>query len=106
MSYRVRFGPEAAAEIEDAVRWYEQRHAGLRLAFLAAVDGAIETIVRWPESGAPIPEAAADLLVRRARIHRFPYHLAYLVIEDEIRVLAVAHDRRRPGYWKARAQDR
>lgn len=57
-------------------------------------------------SGAPVPEVAADLLVRRAGVHRFPYHVAYLVIEDEIRVLAIAHDRRRPGYWKPRAGGR
>ncbi|HJX28084.1 MAG TPA: hypothetical protein VJ885_09235 [Thermoanaerobaculia bacterium] len=34
----------------------------------------------------------------------FPYHLVYLEMEEEIRVLAFAHDRRRPGYWLSRSE--
>ena len=41
-----RFHTEA-----HAARWYEQRHAGLGLAFVAAVDRAVESIVRWPQAG-------------------------------------------------------
>lgn len=45
---------------------------------------------------------ADDLDVRRVPVSRFPYHLAYLVTPEEIHVLAVAHDRRRPIYWSGR----
>lgn len=58
MSRQVRFAPEASAEFEDATRWYEQRHVGLGLAFLAAVDVTIECLIRWPRAGAPIDWAA------------------------------------------------
>ena len=39
-----------------------------------------------------------------AHVKRFPYHIVYINLETEttIRVLAVAHDRRKPGYWKSR----
>jgi hypothetical protein len=47
VSDRVRFGPEAEAELQDAAHWYEDRHLGLGLAFLAAIDRAIEGIVQW-----------------------------------------------------------
>ena len=49
MSQQVRFAPEASAELEDATRWYEQRHAGLGLAFLAAVDVAVGYVPERPE---------------------------------------------------------
>jgi len=35
-------------------------------------------------------------------IKRFPYSLIHTIADDEIRVLAVAHQSRRPGYWRQR----
>ena len=102
MSQQVRFAPEASAELEDATRWYEQRHAGLGLAFLAAVDVAVGSVARTPRAGAPLGGLAEELDVRRVPVSRFPYHLVYLVTEGQIDVLAVAHDRRRPAYWSGR----
>jgi len=39
---RILFEPEASAELEEAARWYEAQRSGLGLAFLAAVDRAVE----------------------------------------------------------------
>lgn len=102
MSQPVRFAPEASAELEEAARWYEQRHTGLGLAFLAAVHLTVESVVRWPGAGSSIDGLPADLVVRRIRIGRFPYYVAYLVTIDQIHILAIAHDRRRPIYWSSR----
>lgn len=41
----------------------------------------------------------ADLVIRRARLPRFPYAVIFMDLGTEIRVLAVAHAKRRPGYW-------
>jgi hypothetical protein len=43
--------------------------------------------------------------IRRAPLERFPYRLIYAVGEDELFVLAIAHERRRPGYWGDRLAD-
>jgi len=43
-----------------------------------------------------------DLPVRRRAVTRFPYHVVYLEAGTDIRILAVAHDRRKPGYWEGR----
>lgn len=102
MSSPVRFLLEATAELEDALRWYEQRRRGLGLSFLAAVDAAIEFVARWPEAGAPVTGVGADLDIRRVRVGRFPYQLAYMRRGASVHVLAVAHDRRRPHYWHQR----
>lgn len=102
MSRPVFFEPEASAEFQDAALWYEAQGSGLGLAFLAAVDRTVEHLSAWPETGTAVPGVSADLSVRKRSVFRFPYYLAYVVAADAIRVLAVAHDRRRPGYWKPR----
>lgn len=75
---------------------------GLGLEFLDAVDATIDQIARLPHAGAPLSRLAPELLVRRAPVKRFPYHVVYLEAESTIRILAVAHERRKPGYWKKR----
>ncbi len=103
MTQPVRFTPEATAELEDAARWYEQRRAGLGLAFLSSVDQAVDALANWPDAGTPVHGLSAELPVRRVPVARFPYFVAYLVGPDAVHVLAVAHERRRPGYWSGRA---
>lgn len=102
MSLPVRFSAEASAELEDAAVWYDEQRPGLGEAFIDAVEAAIVLLVDWPQTGTPVDGLAADLDVRRAPVSRFPYHLAYLIADDHLRVLAVAHDRRRPRYWAPR----
>ena len=102
MTRAVRFVDEASAELEAASQWYEQRRLGLGTSLLAAVEDTVGAIATWPSAGARVEEVGADLEVRRARIRRFPYHLAYLVTNEVVYVLAVAHDRRRPAFWRAR----
>ena len=102
MNANVRFEAEADAEYRAAGRWYEKRRLGLGLEFFDAVDAALTQIVRLPKAGAPVKQLPSDLPVRRAPVKRFPYHVIYLELNAEIRVLAVAHDRRKPGYWRDR----
>lgn len=102
MNPRVRFEDEADAEYRAAGRWYEERREGLGLEFFDAVDAALDQIVRLPHAGALATRLPADLPVRRAPVARFPYHVIYVEVKATIRVLAVAHDRRKPGYWKRR----
>lgn len=102
MSLPVRFSSEAVAELEAAATWYEEQLPGLGGAFIAAIDSTVSRVVDWPRSGAPVPSISSDLDVRRVPVARFPYNLPYIVMDEVVVVLAVAHDRRRPGYWKQR----
>ena len=105
MSPKVRFENEAALEYRSAARWYDERRSGLGLEFLDAVDATLDRVIRLPRAGAMVRGVPADLPVRQAPIKRFPYRVIYLEMDEGmIRVLAVAHDRRRPGYWEARLQ--
>jgi plasmid stabilization system protein ParE len=71
------------------------------LAFLA-VDRPVEHLTAWPDAGTMVPGVSADLPIRKMPADGFPYYLAYVVASDAVRVLAVAYDRRRPGYWQPR----
>lgn len=95
--------PEARQELEDAVWWYEQQRSSLGRRFLAAVELALEQVAGFPGTGARVPHVSPDLPVRRMAVAGFPYHVVYLETSAELRVLAVAHDRREPGYWLERA---
>ena len=102
MNPKVRFEDEADAEYRGASRWYEARRAQLGIEFLDAVDAAIDQIVAMPRAGPLVPRMPSDLPVRRHGVTRFPYHVIYIETETDVRILAIAHDRRRPGYWKPR----
>jgi plasmid stabilization system protein ParE len=96
-----RISEEAAAEVAEAARWYETHRAGLGVEFLDAVDTAVTRIAETPRMGSPVP-GVSDQAIRRRPVRRFPYHVVYVVLPDRLQILAIAHDRRRPGYWVGR----
>jgi len=98
----IRTEPEADEELLEAARWYEQRRRGLGLDFLAAIGAAVELIQRYPAGGSRVPGVKDEVPARRLVLRRFPYAVVFLELEAEIRVLAFAHHRRRPGYWRER----
>lgn len=102
MTLEVRFELEASRELDDAALSYEGERAGLGLAFLDAVDGAVTMIQRWPDAASHAADLPDDLAIRRAPVRAFPYRLVYLKTATALRVLAVAHDAREPGYWAGR----
>ena len=99
MTRSVYFEPEAASELLDAEDWYERRVDGLGMTFVTAVNTAVDSIALWPHTGAIVEGAPRPAEVRRAPIDRFPYYVAYVVTDDAIQVLAIAHERRHPTYW-------
>jgi plasmid stabilization system protein ParE len=95
----VRFAPEVPDELAEAVLWYEARTQGLGSELLDEVQATLPLIGRRPRSFPRLQDIDATLEIRRALLARFPYALVFLLVrEDEVRVLAVAHAKRRPGY--------
>lgn len=105
MTLDVRYHPEALAELRADVGWYEDRGTGLGDRFEAAVDEVIDTVLEWPESGAIWPGWDSIPAVRSRRVAGFPYRLVYLVQPADLVVLALAHDKRLPGYWRERISE-
>lgn len=104
VSLLVAFHPLAAQEIVDAQDWYDGQHAGLGDRFLAGVDGAVARALKWPRSGTPVVTARDGVVViRKLAVGGFPWVVGYEAASATLLVLAVFHQRRRPGYWTSRA---
>jgi toxin ParE1/3/4 len=98
----VRVLTEAESEVAEAAQWYEEQREGLGLEFLDSFSGAVESIEQHPQRFLQIKVGRTAREVRRALFRRFPYKVVFEVRPDEILILAVAHDKRRPYYWKKR----
>ena len=96
---RVEFHPLAEEEpIEQAV-YYNGRVTGLGAAFLAEVKAIATTLSKHPNIGATL-----DADTQGLALGRFPHSLIYAVEAVRIQLLAVAHEKRRPGYWRQRRE--
>jgi plasmid stabilization system protein ParE len=93
----VEFHPKATAEARAAYNWYRERSHAASDAFLAEIDLALDKIVK-----SPLARAEYIAGTRRYLFRRFPFSIVYRVSSDVIEVIAVAHARRRPGYWAKR----
>lgn len=85
----------------DATRWYDAQRVGLGEEFLTAIEAVLTRIEANADAGSQIPQVADDD-IRRLLVQRFPYQVIYIRLIDRIQILAIAHERRRPGYWVGR----
>ena len=95
---QVRLHPAARAELHEAADWYALR-AGHRVAsdFVSAYEEVRSRVVEHPEIGTPCASETRTL-----RFRSFPYSLNYRLARDHIVIVAIAHQRRWPGYWDKR----
>jgi toxin ParE1/3/4 len=90
---------EAKAELDEAIGWYNDKQDGLGLDLQEEVENAVVRIER--DSGVGASYRNTDF--RFCHVKRFPYILYYLELDDYLWVAAIAHERRRPGYWRKRS---
>lgn len=91
------FHADADAEVTEAARYYEMQVEDLGVSFLDELDAALERIETHPRAASLVGRE-----VRRAVLERVPYSVFYVIEPDRIRVIAVAHQKRRPNYWRTR----
>jgi plasmid stabilization system protein ParE len=87
----------AQTEFKEAFDFYESRQPGLGNELTLDFESAVQEILRNPTMGRRLTRD-----VRRWPLHQFPYALIYQIRQDSILIVAVAHFRRRPGYWRSR----
>lgn len=95
---KYRFHRDARAELIEAGRYYRAKGPWVQEDFEEEVDRAIQFILAHPEACPVISPGG----VRHKVLSRFRYSLVYKIQPDRIRILAVAHHKRRPGYWANR----
>jgi toxin ParE1/3/4 len=89
---------DARAELGKSRRWYEKRQDGLGFQLLDDVRAALSKIEHDPKIG----NRYLNTPYRFYRTKQFPYVIYYLELADHVCVMAIAHERRRPGYWRRR----
>jgi toxin ParE1/3/4 len=101
---KIRLHEEAQQDITEAALWYDEQVAGLGDEFLAEVDQRIAGLIDRPHAWPVWPRTRQSRFpVRRRLMKRFPYGIAYQVVDETVVVIAVAAHRRRPRYWASRA---
>ena len=94
---RINYTPDAVSELLSISRYYEEKQLGLGSDFNEKLDSLIANCRDNPEMGRVI-----DGQVRYLVMKKFPYNIIYRLTPDEITIIAAAHQKRFPGYWRGR----
>jgi len=91
---------QAFEELNDAIAYYEEQQAGLGL----KLKDEVNQHVNWILDNSTVPQ------IRRGGYHRvnlqiFPYYIAYIIREDTLWILAIAHGHRKPECWIKRKNE-
>jgi len=92
-----KFHPAAEREQDAAANWYAEESLDIAIRFLERIDSLYHRIANHPRQ---FPDYLQG--TRRAVLDRFPFSIVFRESSDAIEIIAVAHARRKPGYWKAR----
>jgi plasmid stabilization system protein ParE len=101
MEQLAEFFEAARKEFDEAFDWYSKRSHGAAIGFASAVDAALDAILADPGR---FPRTFAGC--QYGKVDRYPYQIVYYRDERGVVVVAVAHAKRRPGYWRRRLSTR
>jgi plasmid stabilization system protein ParE len=88
----------AQRDVREAVAWYRARDPNLADRFLNEVYKTIAMIERFPNTGGPV-FGVSDPDTRQLPVDTFPYQVIFRRLRYRTAVLAIAHERKKPGYW-------
>ena len=94
----IRFHSTARIELDEAMAFYESRAKGLGLDLQTAVEMAVARIKQAPQSWPTHGRSG----FRKMFVDRFPYTVFYFEFDECVWIAAIAHGKRRPGYWQER----
>ncbi len=94
---RIELHPAAGRELTDSATYYESKIPGLGTDFLKEFRQALNLFQKNPEIGVVI-----EAPYRRVVLNRFPFSIIYRFKGATLRIVAVAHQHRKPGYWRGR----
>lgn len=93
------FDPDARAEFLAAVEYYEECQTGLGRRFREDVEAEVDAIAAMP-----FRFRVLHAPFRRGLVPKFPYAVIFSIEPDFILIIAVAHTKRKPGYWRDRVE--
>jgi plasmid stabilization system protein ParE len=95
--------PGALRDLRRIARWYQKRRPAYESRFFERLRATIERVESAPAS---FPVMLADAELRRARVLRSPYFVAFLAFEGMVHVVAVVHGARKPGTISRQLRER
>ena len=96
---RVTFDPDARTEFLAAIEYYEECQLGLGRRFRLLVESAMYSICENP-----FRYRVLHAPFRRCLLQKFPYSIVFSIEPEHILIIAVAHAKRKPGYWHERIE--
>jgi toxin ParE1/3/4 len=96
MNYQ--FHPAAANEYLESIAFYESRLKGLGADYVVEFESVMVQVCSAPLSY----QLECPPEIHKAGLKRFPFNVLYRVSGNYVQILAIAHHRRRPGYWLGR----
>jgi plasmid stabilization system protein ParE len=94
----IRLRRFAKRDLHEALTWYRERDPALAARFLDEVYAVLGMLERFPNTGGPV-FGVDDSETRQLPVDTFPYQVVFKRLNYRIAVLAIAHDRKKPGYW-------
>jgi len=88
---------DARRELIEARDYYDEQRRGYGERFIEAVEREFSLLLKFEKIGKPVGRG-----VRSCAMTDWPYSIVYITRRDELFIVAIAHDRRRPGYWRSR----
>lgn len=99
MAQKIDVHPEAQSEIVGSLQYYEENDPALAEDLDELIDTAVQLVASKPDTWPAYLHGT-----RRYLLHRFPYSLIYREKDAVIQIVALAHHRRKPGYWSKRVK--
>lgn len=94
---RLLFHPDVSVEVKAAYDWYQQQAEGLGDDFVVELELVYQKVMDNPQRPKVFQKG-----FRRYSLFAFPFSVIYRESENYIYVVAVMHNRRKPGYWLSR----
>ena len=94
------YHPAAREDAMAGVAWYLERSPLAAQGFLRELKRSVDRISNSPDA---LPLFHQN--TRRCIVQKYPYSVIYRVVGDDIDILAIAHQRRSPDYWKSRVAE-
>ena len=91
---KLTFHPDVSNEIKVSYNWYQEKAEGLGEDFINELESAYRAIIEFPQTWPKFQKG-----FRRFLLSRFPFSVIYRINGNEIYVVAVMHQSRKPNYW-------
>ena len=94
----IEYLPGARRDFDESFDWYAKREIQVAMRFANAINSALVEVATNPARFASVDGAHHE-----SALKKFPFRIVFRLVANRVLVVAVAHAKRRPGYWMGRS---